>query len=213
MQMEQMANEIGSRQPTGEIAQSKEVEHTVSRAANLHRGRSVRCRGARQDKILRVDGCWRRGDNLGRPPTLGSSAFAVAFSRSAGAGTLNDLVFDLELIAVEKTLYVDTSDRQQLLLRDGSHSLQLDFRGTPLTQPVTLLVDTAVPEDRPEIQLHLLQCFRELRASGTLPAHCFAPHLYAKRASVLKALGGYLAGIGHRDIAIAMFGGKSVDHD
>src|SRR6185437_7683308 len=71
-----MAHEIGKRYSTAEIAQSREVEHTISRAAYLHRGRGVRRRGAGQDEILRVARCWSRGNNLSGPPSVGSRIFA-----------------------------------------------------------------------------------------------------------------------------------------
>ncbi len=123
-------------------------------------------------------------------------------------------ILDLEFIAVEKTLFVASDGTQQLLLRDGMHSLQLNITGASIADPVALFVDTAVPEEHPDRQLHLLQCFRKLRISGTLPADGFPPHPYAKRAAtVLMALDGHLAGIPHREIATAMFGDVRVERD
>lgn len=128
----------------------------------------------------------------------------VALPPNAGFG---GQALDLEFIAAEKTLFVSSDGTQQLLLRDGMHSLQLNITGASITDPVTLFVDTAVPEEHPDTQLHLLQCFRKLRISGTLPADCFPPHPYAKRAAtVLLALDGHLANVPHRKIAVAMFG-------
>lgn len=123
-------------------------------------------------------------------------------------------ILDLEFIAVEKTLYLASGGRQQLLLRDGIHSLQLNIAGARITDPVALFIDTAVPEDHPEMQIRLLQCFRKLRTNGVLPTECFVPHVYAGRAErVLMALDGYLAGVSHREIAVAMFGGARVARD
>lgn len=123
-------------------------------------------------------------------------------------------VLDLEFIATEKTLLVSSDGRQQLLLRDGARSLQLNISGVRITDPVVLFVDTAVPEDQPETQTRLLECFRKLRTNGAVPAECFPPHPYAKRAaSVLIALDGHLAGVSHREIAIAMFGESRVARD
>lgn len=123
-------------------------------------------------------------------------------------------VLDLEFITVEKTLFLTSGGSQQLLLRDGMHSLQLNILGTRLTDPATLFVDTAVPEDCPETQIHLLKCFRKLRTNGILPAECFVPHVYAKRARrVLIALDGHLAGMSHREIAMALFGEVRVARD
>jgi hypothetical protein len=123
-------------------------------------------------------------------------------------------VLDLEFIATEKTAFIGEDGSQQLLFRQGSRSLQLDVHGAPVTEPVAFLIDTAVPQDRPDAQLNLLKAFRELRVQGNLPKECPAPHPYAKRAaSVLIALDGYLAGASHRDIALAMFGEARVERD
>lgn len=125
--------------------------------------------------------------------------------------TFGGHVVDLEFIAAEKTLLVSPDGTQQLLLRDGMRSLQLNIAGASITGPVTLFVDTAVPEEHPDKQLHLLQCFRKLRISGALPADGFPPHPYAKRAAtVLLALDGHLAGVPHRQIAVAIFGAARV---
>lgn len=123
-------------------------------------------------------------------------------------------VLDLEFIAAEKTLFVSLDGTQQLLLRDGIRSLQLNISGARITEPSILFVDTAISEEHPEIQLRLLECFRMLRAGGSLPSECFPPHPYAKRAAaVLMALDGHLAGASHREIAVAMFGEERVDRD
>lgn len=123
-------------------------------------------------------------------------------------------VLDLEFIAAEKTLFVASDGTQQLLLRDGTRSLQLNIAGARIIDPVMLFVDTAVPEEHPDTQLHLLRCFSKLRISGALPADGFPPHPYAKRAAtVLMALDGHLAGVPHREIATAMFGEARVGRD
>ena len=123
-------------------------------------------------------------------------------------------VLDLEFIAAEKTLFLASDGTQQLLLRDGMHSLQLNVSGVRIDEPVTLFVDTAVPEDHSDTQIRLLECFRKLRTSGALPTECFVPHVYARRAErVLMALDGYLAGISYREIAVAMFGAARVARD
>jgi hypothetical protein len=127
---------------------------------------------------------------------------------------LGGQVLDLEFLTTEKTLFVTADGQQQLLLRDGTRSLQLDIRGAPITEPVALFADTAVPENRPDAHLALLRCFSALRLTGDLPKDCLAPHPYAKRAAlVLVALDGYLAGVAHRDIAVAMYGLERVDRD
>lgn len=123
-------------------------------------------------------------------------------------------VLDLEFIAAEKTLFLAPDGMQQLLLRSGTHSLQLNISGERITAPVTLYVDTVVSEDRCETQTRFLECFRKLRTTGTLPAECFPAHAYAKRAAiVLMALDGHLAGASHREIAVAMFGEARVARD
>lgn len=135
----------------------------------------------------------------------------VALPPKAGFG---GQVLDLEFVAAEKTLFVSSDGTQQLLLRDGMRSLQLNITGEDITDPVTLFVDTAVSEDHSELQTHLLECFRKLRVGGTLPTECFSPHPYAKRAAtVLMALDGHLAGVPHREIAVAMFGEERVARD
>lgn len=123
-------------------------------------------------------------------------------------------VLDLEFLAAEKILFIGSNGIQQLLLRSGTHSFQLNISGECITAPATLYVDTAVSEDRAETQTRLLECFRKLRATGTLPAECFPAHPYAKRAAiVLMALDGHLAGVAHREIAVAMFGEERVARD
>jgi len=123
-------------------------------------------------------------------------------------------ILDLEFIAAEKTLFLASDGTQHLLLRDGMHSLQLNVSGVRIDEPVTLFVDTAVSEDHSNTQIRLLECFRKLRTNGALPIKCFVPHIYARRTErVLMALDGHLAGISHREIAMAMFGGARVARD
>jgi hypothetical protein len=123
-------------------------------------------------------------------------------------------ILDLDYLAVEKTLLLGTGGSQHLLLRDGLNSLQLNIRGAPITEPVALYVDTAIPEGLSATELALLQNFRALRTTGHLLSNCCHIHPYAKRAArVLIALDGYLAGLSHSDIAIVMFGRKRVDRD
>lgn len=123
-------------------------------------------------------------------------------------------VLDLDFISAEKTLLTTPAGTQQLLFRDGVRSLQLNIVGSSITQPVTLFVDTAIPDGQAESKLRLLRCLRALRETGGLPAEFFPPHPYAKRAAaVLTALDGYLAGIHQREIAIAMFGEERVDRE
>jgi hypothetical protein len=145
------------------------------------------------------------------PAVTGHVLDVVALPPKASFG---GQVLDLEFIATEKTLFLAPGGMQQLLLRNGIHSLQLNISGTRITDPVALFVDTAVPEDHPEIQTRLLKCFRKLRTSGALRAECFVPHVYARRAErVLIALDGHLAGVSHREIAVAMFGAARVARD
>lgn len=135
----------------------------------------------------------------------------VALPPKAGFG---GQVLDLEFVAAEKTLCVSSDGTRQLLLREGMRSLQLNITGEDITDPVTLFVNTAVSEDHSELQTRLLECFRKLRIGGTLPTDCFPPHPYARRAApVLMALDGHLAGVPHRQIAIAMFGEERVARD
>lgn len=123
-------------------------------------------------------------------------------------------VLDLDFVSVEKTLLTTPTGTQQLLFRDGPRSLQLDIVGYPITEPVTLFVDTAIPEGQAETKLRLLRCLRALRETGELPVKLFLPHPYARRAAtVLLALDGYLAGLKHREIAIAMFGEERVERE
>ena len=131
-------------------------------------------------------------------------------SRAAFGGQ----VLDLEFVTVEKTLLLSPDGAQQLLLRDGPRSLQLNIAGTSLTEPVALFVDTVVPEGQSETRTRLLECFRKLRTTGTLPRECFPAHPYARRAAtVLMALDGHLAAAPHREIAKAMFGEARVERD
>lgn len=123
-------------------------------------------------------------------------------------------VLDLDFISVEKTLLTTPAGTQQLLLRDGVRSLQLNIVGSPITEPVALFVDTAIPEGKAVTKLRLLRCLRALRETGELPRKFFPPHPYAKRAAtVLLALDGYLAGLKHREIAIAMFGEDRIERE
>ncbi|OJW27889.1 MAG: hypothetical protein BGO51_16185, partial [Rhodospirillales bacterium 69-11] len=93
----------------------------------------------------------------------------------------------------------------------GPRSLQLNVKGASVTEPVALFVDTAIPEGQAEHKLRLLRCLRALRETGELLPEFFPPHPYTKRAAtVLLALDGYLAGMSHRDIAIAMVGEERV---
>lgn len=123
-------------------------------------------------------------------------------------------ILDFEFITSEKTVFIAPDGVQQLLFRDGGRSLQLDVRGSPIIEPVTLLVDTAWRMEPSASQLNLLRSFHALRRNGALPDDCVSPHPYAKRAAaVLMALDGYLAGISHREIAVAMFGSERVERD
>ena len=120
-------------------------------------------------------------------------------------------VLDLDFITVEKTLLTTPAGTQQLLFCDGPRSLPLNVKGASVTEPVALFVDTAIPEGQAEHKLRLLRCLRALRETGELLPEFFPPHPYTKRAAtVLLALDGYLAGMSHRDIAIAMVGEERV---
>ena len=123
-------------------------------------------------------------------------------------------ILDFEFITGENIVFIAPDGSQQLLFRDGGKSLQLDVRGSPVTEPVAFLVDTALPEEPSQSQLNLLKSFHALRTHGALPDDSASPHPYAKRAAlVLMALDGYLAGVPHREIAIAMFGEERVARD
>jgi hypothetical protein len=136
-------------------------------------------------------------------------AVAVPTRYSFGGTVLN-----LSDIALPKTLFIGADGRQNLVIRDGMNSLQLAIEGAPITDTVALFVDTKVPKRHALRQLRLLECFRELRAAGQLPAECFPAHpRSARNAFVLEALDGYLAGKSHRDIAIGLYGEARVDRD
>jgi hypothetical protein len=122
-------------------------------------------------------------------------------------------ILDLESFEVEKTLILD-GDKQSLVLRHGARSLQLDIRGTPMTEIGALLVDTVLVSGDPTAQLRAFACLRDLRATGELLAGHFPPMRRAQRlAAVLQALDGYLAGASHREIAAAILGRDRVDRD
>ncbi len=93
-------------------------------------------------------------------------------------------------------------------------SLQLAVSGAPLTDPVALFVDTKLPKHHAQRQLRLLEGFRFVRSTGSLPENFFPPHPRCTRnAFVLEALDGYLAGKAHRDIAVGLYGEARVDRD
>lgn len=164
--------------------------------------------------------CWWNSS-----PDEDATAASVFWSPSATARLLDVVslppsaafhaqIFDLELFALEKTLLILPDGTQQLLLRDGAHSLQLNISGQSILAPVTLLVPAGLTEELSSTQTQLLKCFRLLRTNGTLPAECFPPHPYAGRAArVLMALDGHLAGVSHREIAVAMFGLERIKRD
>jgi hypothetical protein len=123
-------------------------------------------------------------------------------------------VFQLDSLAVEKTLLIDAHRNQTLILRKGSKALQIALIGDPLTLPALLLAETDVPEPCFRRQLQLLLALLDLRRTGQLLDKHFPPHPHAARnAAVLKALDGHLAGLRHREIAVTLYGPDRVERD
>jgi hypothetical protein len=144
------------------------------------------------------------------PDVVPSVLHAVAVPTRYGFG---GAVLDLDEIALPKTLFVSGGE-QCLVIGSGMQSLQLAIAGVPITDAVVLFVDTKLSKHRANRQLRLLECFRALRATGTVPGNCFPPHpRSARNAFVLEALDGYLAGKSHRDIAIGLYGFARVERD
>lgn len=122
-------------------------------------------------------------------------------------------ILDLDSLAVEKILIIDGT-RQSLVLRNGPRSLQLDVKGTPLTEIVALFVDTKLVSGDPAAQLRAFDCLRDLRATGELRGKHFPPlRRGARLAVVLQALDGYLAGASHRELATTILGRERVERD
>ncbi|MGK2741614.1 DUF2285 domain-containing protein [Tepidicaulis sp. LMO-SS28] len=103
--------------------------------------------------------------------------------------------------------------RQHLLLSKSGHALQLDIRGTSLSEPVRLLTDAVLPPAHLRARLVTLEGLATIIGRGRFPDYrTIEPHGRRLRV-VLQALDGWLAGAPYREIAVALFGEARVEAD
>ena len=122
--------------------------------------------------------------------------------------------FDIRRFEHLATVLRRAEGAEHLLLSDGQRRLQLDIvAGSLLAGPVRF---RCVLADSSQIEAKLLTLRRLLQLSrlGRFPRSLFRPESRARRwAMALQAYDGRRAGASRRDIAVALFGDRTVRDD
>ena len=101
-----------------------------------------------------------------------------------------------------------------MLFRDADRALQLAVTGPSLFRPIGLMTDALVDDGTVRSRLQALAWLNHVLASGRFPRPSPGDDPRCRRLRlVLRALDGWRAGAGHRDIAIALFGAARVEAD
>jgi hypothetical protein len=101
-----------------------------------------------------------------------------------------------------------------LLFKDSGQFLQIFVQGADPAKPVHLLTEALRAHRMLKHQLHVLECFNVLLASGTLRRRKISARPQSQRLCFsLRVLDGRLAGASYREIAIALFGPDRVNKD
>ena len=103
--------------------------------------------------------------------------------------------------------------RQHLLFSESGCALQLDIRGTSLSEPVRLLTDAVLPAAHLRARLVALEGLANIIGRGRFPDHRMIEPRGRRLRVVLQALDGWLAGAPYREIAVALFGEARVEAD
>lgn len=116
--------------------------------------------------------------------------------------------------ALPAVLLLTDDGTQHVLLRDGVSTLQLFIQGESLLRPVTLALDTGMPQTLVPYQERRLSCFHAYRSRQGLPERYFPPDPHAARLTfVLRALDGWRIGATQREIATVLYGRERVERD
>jgi hypothetical protein len=96
---------------------------------------------------------------------------------------------------------------QHVLIETAGRSIQLAIIGADISRPVRLTMTIPILQQQLAARLWMAKCLNDLCGKGTLPARHLPKEARQQRLrAVLQALDGSLAGAGHREICVAVFG-------
>jgi len=108
----------------------------------------------------------------------------------------------------------DAVEYRHVLFTEHGRALQIVAAGYIDLQNATLLTPVLAPPQLRSVRLLAIRRFSDLMLHGYLRPPLYRPENRAQRlAQILLALDASLAGVHHRDIAIALFGQTRVDRD
>ncbi|WP_412559003.1 DUF2285 domain-containing protein [Thalassospira sp. MIT1370] len=121
--------------------------------------------------------------------------------------------FSLSKVPCRAALLRMPDGRQHLLFSESGCALQLDIRGTSLSEPVRLLTDAVLPAVHLRARLATLEGLANIVGRGRFPDYRMIEPRGRRLRVVLQALDGWLAGAPYREIAVALFGEARVEAD
>lgn len=125
-----------------------------------------------------------------------------------------DEPFDFSALLCRKTILECGGGDQHILMQDDVGQLQLVNDGMDFPKAYRVQVDAVWPMHQLRHRLRALECLNALKADGRFPVRLFLPDNRGRRLCyVLRALDGSLAGLSHREIAMALHGEERVDAD
>lgn len=128
-------------------------------------------------------------------------------SRRAGANVPESAFETL----ISRAQHLGSREGRHMLLCDGAHRLQLQFRGRRAGRSGLLLTPAVICPRLISTRLRLLSCFNDYLLAGKLLSKYFPLEPRERRLRVvLRALDGSLCSACHRDIAIALYGDERV---
>ncbi|WP_348528085.1 DUF2285 domain-containing protein [Mesorhizobium sp. LSHC440A00] len=103
---------------------------------------------------------------------------------------------------------------QHILVEDSGRSLQLAASGVSILEPVRSTSSVLWSPEELKQRLNALECLNSLCWTGRLHSGCFPTEPRSSRLRrVLHALDGFIAGVSHREIGLALFGRARVEQD
>ncbi|ESX84861.1 hypothetical protein X756_24375 [Mesorhizobium sp. LSHC412B00] len=134
---------------------------------------------------------------------------AETAARPRGVGLL-----DLARHSCRISMLVTRDGHQHLLVEDSGRSLQLAASGVSILEPVRLTSSVLWSPEELKQRLNALECLNSLCWTGRLQSGFFPTEPRSSRLRrVLHALDGFIAGVSHREIGLALFGRARVEQD